>query len=190
MATIFDTVTKVFRWIDDMYRLPQVQDPNRVQIEFVMQSQRLDHWCWAAVASSVSYHLDEFSPMTQKEIAAVAFDFDIDEDLDDAWDRDHRVDTALNIVRCLRSTRSLPVGFREVLRQLEQDRPVVAQIDWGDNTAHAIAITGCWIDGNGVSYLRADDPLGAFDAKPMKAIMEDYGEVGGKWCLSFFVAAP
>lgn len=178
----------------DQYRLPQVRDPNRLIINFHMQRQIMDHWCWAAAASSVSFHLDEFAPKTQKEIVAQAFGLDVDKDLDEEWDQDFRIDLGLGIVDCLQATHNFPVSFRDVLRQLESDRPVIAHIDWGNDTAHAIAISGCWMDGQGIKYLQVEDPRANSDGMPipmpMKAVLEDYFQEGGKWRHSFFVEKP
>ncbi|MBY5721233.1 hypothetical protein HFO33_32535 [Rhizobium leguminosarum] len=193
-------LTTLFNWAKAKYSLPAgVKDPHRVYLPFTMQYQMMDNWCWAAVASSVAFHFDEESMWTQPELAAEAFGYS-EADLPDAsWDKEYHLVHAFNFVGCLREVLTGHVGFRMVLDELRNGRPVCLHIDWKNGKGHAVAITGCWVDSMDTKHYRVDDPglreedYGDFWDEireiPERQLMTRYMNVG-TWRNTFLVEQP
>ncbi len=186
-------VKAIVSWIWKQYDLPHVRTTEGVGIAFTMQTQEKDHWCWAAVASSVSLHFNPQEYRSQKEIVAKIHGFELGIEPDGDWDLDGPILDALKFVHCFRTCEIGQIRFRQVVRELQRGRPVVGHIDWGGGEGHAIAVSGCRKDASGGLYLTVRDPaVGSHvwaKEQPMEWVLHNYCDMDGKWVGSYFVKA-
>lgn len=197
MTRTFHAVSKLFAWIDGRYpRPPEASYPKKVITPLQIQQQEMSNWCWAAVASSISFHFDPLSCWTQVEIVANAFRYDPHSLPDESWNRAGDIGQALSLARCLDYRADRQIDFTDILTELNYDRPLCLEIHWGDGTGHAIIIVGCWLDANCNAYYRVADPFyndDEEDLPPFRDLnrkrLENYLHTG-KWRKTYFVRSP
>lgn len=167
-----------------------------VIIPLQIQHQEMSNWCWAAVASSISFHFDPSSDWTQVQIVAGAYGYAQDCSPDESWDRTGDIGLALSLAGCLAYRAERQIGFAKILSELNDDRPLCLEIHWGGGTGHAIIIVGCWLDANGNAYYRVADPFHNDDEEefpPFRDLsrkrLENYLRTG-QWRKTYFVRSP
>lgn len=164
-------------------------------LNFQIQQQGRDQWCWAAVASSISgFYQDETVP-TQCGLAtqflAVAEDC-CQPDASDSCNVPFALDIVLNqLGHLVQPTRGV-VSFEDLNGEItENQQPVVARIMFSDFvTAHFVVLIGCAIDDNGAQMLKVADPseaAGNVTSIEYSAFMNDY-RPGAIWDQTYFTA--
>lgn len=129
-----------------------VRPPVPIVLDFTIQKQVMDQWCWAAVASSVSHFYLGDDSVDQKSIVAAHLRRDRDTPNDETWDQSAPMLVGLQLVGCRPTSKSGFVSFVAVLRKLERGDPVCVQIRWKDcngydtDVRHGVVITSCWRD--------------------------------------------
>ncbi len=129
--------------------------PPSASLNFQMQTQQEDNWCWAAVAVSVSHYYDLTSSWTQCSLANRALppislvnpplprcDCCTNGKSRDC-DRYFRLDTPLLITGNLNSMVVGPVPFNGVVGEISNDRPLACRMFWRGRGAHFVVLYGC-----------------------------------------------
>lgn len=185
-----------------LYQFPaSVRPPFRIVLNFTIQRQVMDEWCWAAVASSVSHFYLGDRAIDQKWIVARHLGRDRNTPTDETWDHSAPMLVGLQFVGCTPIYKSGPISFWSVLRKLDGGDPICVQIRWkdakGNDTAvrHAVVITSCWRDEEDRPFYMVGDP-GEGDSEEcsesevQSSYMAANGSPGGRWEATFFVSSP
>jgi hypothetical protein len=164
-------------------------------LNFQIQHQSKDQWCWAAVASSIcGFYRDQTVP-TQcalaKQFLAVTEDC-CQPDASDSCNVPFALDIVLNQLGHLVLPPHGIVSFEDLNSEIsDNEQPVVARIMFSDFvTAHFVVVIGCAIDGNGVQVLKIADPsevAGHITSIGYSAFTNDY-RPGATWDQTYFTA--
>jgi hypothetical protein len=128
------------------------------EIPFHLEKQEATNWCWAAIAVSVNHHFAPGSRWRQcglvKAVLGKAPEKDRPKNPD--WcakpvprqcNRSYYLEDALRRLGRLKRC-SGPLGYREIQREIDADRPVCARIEYRDKgrSGHFVVITGYHTD--------------------------------------------
>ena len=158
-------------------------------LPFIMQRQRVDFWCWAAVASSVSHHYTPASPWTQCAVANAVLGT-AHCCLDANSPTCNRMST---LEGALRRTGNLPPnGVKDgpatpdqLRAQIRDARRVVGcGIRWADLRGHFVVVYGFSVDSNGALWVAVADPRYGPSEYPYNAFVSRYRETG-RWMVSY-----
>jgi hypothetical protein len=163
-------------------------------LNFQIESQSQDQWCWAAVAASVcTFYNDETAP-TQCGLAN-QFLFSAGCCQDGASD-DCNIPFALDIVlnklgHLVQPARGV-VPFEDLDHEIAvNQQPVVARIMFSDLvTAHFVVVIGSALDEGGTQVVKVADPseaAGNVTSIPYATLVNDY-RPGATWEQTYFTA--
>jgi hypothetical protein len=156
-------------------------------LRFRIQRQEQSNWCWAAVAVSVDRYFDQYSDLTQCEVANKVLRVEPPPQGSpplptsdcgcccqcccDPENCDHpaELEIALQQVYKWRNTLNRALTFAEVVREIDRGRPIGVGITWlsgGKNgspstTGHFVAIRGYRLLSSGTRQVYVADPLNA-----------------------------
>jgi hypothetical protein len=179
-------------------RIPPVDDERAMLlpgfptiIPLVMQTQKVEFWCWAAVASSVSRHYAPASQFTQCLIANAVLGAGsccLNEN-SPACNRMSTLEGALmrtgNLApNGVKNGPATPDQLRAQIRDAVPRRVVGCGIRWADMRGHFVVIHGFSIDSNGVFWLAIADPRYGPSEYTYDAFVNRYRETG-KWVFSY-----
>jgi len=151
-------------------------------LDFRTQKQILDNWCWAAVASSISFYFDRNSPWIQSALAATlihgvcnGINTTNADTAPPVCDVQMDIAHALNLTENLRGDIIRPLSFNEVVQQINTGFPVCCQIVFaGSQASHFVVIYG---------YQSADlivgDPQAGIFSLNYQSFLSNYR--GGNW---------
>ena len=111
------------------------------QLNFKMQRQELDYWCWAAVGASVAEFTHQ-REIQQCELASRCLGLTSCCSTPSSCDEPWYLEYALEITGSLRFDKEGSVGLGEVQAQIDSGIPVCARLEYGANVGHFVAITG------------------------------------------------
>jgi hypothetical protein len=154
---------------------------------FITQKQILDNWCWAAVASSISFYYNSDSQWLQSTIAANLIDSSCALiDTNNATAAPTICDVSMDLATVLNATQNLygtplerQLSFNEIVDQINANAPVCCQIVWqAISAAHYLTIYGY----DGADIIIGDPEAGIFSIN-----YNDFcsGYRGGSWSRSF-----
>ncbi|SRR5260221_429439 len=111
-------------------------------LNFSMETQEQDNWCWAATSVSVSHFFNSASTWTQCGVATACLG-------GSCCDQPMTCDVAYYLDEALKKTGNLngaAIAGNEsssnVNAQIDQNRPVCCHITWSGGGGHFVAITG------------------------------------------------
>lgn len=158
---------------------------------FRIQSQILSNWCWAAVASSISYYYNKNSTWTQSALAAKLTGHDscsvITKNTADisppVCNQVLDLSGALKVTGNFAGQVLRPLTFNEVVNQIQGGWPICCQISWNEfATSHFVVIYGF----NGNMLVIGDPDSGVFSVDYNQFLS---GYRGGKWSRSIATQA-
>jgi Papain-like cysteine protease AvrRpt2 len=129
-----------------------------VRLEFDMQHQEQDQWCWAAVSTSIAVYFDDRADWKQCTVvnAELCLDSCCSDGGSDACNTWWYLDRALRRTGNFeRVEDGAPADLQGVFEELDARRPVGLRIAWQGGGGHFIALEGYRGDGNSVAV---EDP--------------------------------
>ena len=163
-------------------------------LEFHIEHQAKDQWCWAAVAASVCRFYQDAQTQTQCGLANQFLSPGEDCCQDDASDNCNTpfaLDIVLNQLRHLVQPSRGVVQFEELDHEVAvNQRPVAVRVMLSDLlTSHFVVVVGCAIEA-GIEIVKVADPsdaTGNMTSIPYSALANDY-RPGALWDQTYFTA--
>jgi hypothetical protein len=155
-------------------------------LNFRTQKQLLDHWCWAAVSSSVSFYYNPFSQWRQSTIAGAMIGSACSGiDRTNADSAPDGCDMMMDAAQALAVTKNYlreiprPLTYEEIVIQINNGFPVCCQIVWdGFSLSHFVTIYGY-----SERLIIVGDPQAGIASIEYFEFRSDY-RTGGKWIRS------
>jgi hypothetical protein len=162
--------------------------PSWVRLEFAVQHQLQDQWCWAAVSTSVAVHYGSTRwtqcSVVNKELGQSICCVDGSTGVcDQPW----YLDRALKRVGAFKKVESgRPKNLDKVRQEIDAKRPVGIRIGWSGGGGHFITIEGYRSDGGSIAI---EDPwYGASDV--LFASMGGGYQGSGGWTHTYYTRKP
>jgi hypothetical protein len=155
-------------------------------LDFTMQAQTEDNWCWAAAAASVSHFYRSNSPWTQCLVANAELeqtnccDAPAPGPCDVPWFLDRALARTENFVRFVYGT----VDTETIRAELQAGRVVGARIGWNGGGGHFVMIYGISTVA-GLEYLDIDDPIYEKSHITVEVFTNSY-QGNGSWTHTYF----
>jgi papain like cysteine protease AvrRpt2 len=171
--------------------IPSGPPPSWVRLNFEMQHQEHDQWCWAAVSTSVALYFDPGADWKQCKVVSAELWFGFHDccadGASDACNRWWYLDRALRRTDTFERVQDgAPAELTGVYGELDAGRPVGVRIGWRGGGGHFIAIEGYRGDGN---FLALEDPwYGTSDVAV--ATLRDAYHGTGTWTHVYYTRAP
>jgi hypothetical protein len=163
-------------------------------LNFKIQQQSKDQWCWAAVASSICGFYQDATVPTQCSLANQFLFASEDCCLPGASESCNipfALDIVLNQLGHLVQPPQGVVSFEDLNAEIAGGHPVVVRIMFSDLvTAHFVVIVGCAIDHAEVQMLKIADPTeaaGNICNIGYSALMDDF-RPGAIWDQTYFTS--
>jgi hypothetical protein len=158
---------------------------NAAALDFTVQPQAQDQWCWAAVSSSVSRFYLAGSPWTQCQVAAAELQFACcGADASGPCDRWWYLNRALERTQNLTDFVTGQLDAATILQQLQNGAPVGVRVEWTDGSGHFIAISGIDLDAAPEPTLTVTDPIYGEHVIPVSTLSGAYQQ-SGRWTHSY-----
>ncbi len=152
-------------------------------LQFVMNLQRLDNWCWAAVTESISLFYIPTSNWTQCSLANIEFDRDDCCPDNSVCDRQWYLQNSLSRSENLADFLTGNLAFQNIAQQISNGHPVACRIGWQNGGGHFIVIYG--INQNDPNqWLEIADPMYGNSNYPYDQFRNSY-RGSGKWTHSY-----
>jgi hypothetical protein len=159
-----------------------------VRLNFAVQRQLQDQWCWAAVSASIARH---YGAAKWTQCAVVNEELEQTDcchngatpDCNQPW----YLDRALRRVGALKKVESgRPRDLKKVRREIDANRPVCVRIGWGGGGGHFITVEGYRGDGGLVAV---EDPwYGTSDVSV--GLLEGGYQGSGRWTHTYYTRSP
>ncbi|MFP6735327.1 MAG: papain-like cysteine protease family protein [Rhodospirillales bacterium] len=151
-----------------------------------MWSQEQTNWCWAAVSTSVALYYNEKSHWRQciivnTQLAQTTCCVKGDTK---ACDQPSSLTTALTTTGNLNKMTPSSISLSAVNTEINAKRPIGARIDWGDGSAHVMAITGSLVN----DIVQIKDPFSG-ETKMSYTQFRDNYQGSGTWSHSYTTKA-
>ncbi len=160
----------------------------RHSVNFSIQRQAQDNWCWAAVSSSVDFfftkqpnwpqcaivnaHLGQLTCCVDGSTAAC--------------DQPSSLSAALTLVGHLREFLERPLNFSECLAEIkDRKNPICVRIAWDEENGHFVAIGGC--DDSAEELVTVYDPWYGSSDIPYSKLLTSYRDAG-TWSHSYYLS--
>ena len=162
-------------------------------LDFQVEHQQKDQWCWAAVAASVCRFYRDVPVQTQCGLAN-RFLFPGEDccqpDASDNCNTPFALDLVLNQLRHLIQPPRGVVKFEELDREITvNQRPIAVRIMLSDlMTAHFVVVAGCATEDSGTQLVKIADPsnaAGNVTSLEYSAFINDY-KPGANWDQTYF----
>lgn len=150
-------------------------------INFYMQNQIQDQWCWAAVSSSISSYFNRVAPWLQCQIVNTAFRNAscCVNGGSTACNQPYFLHIALHITQNLNTWVERALTYAETDNQIALGNPVGVRIAWHGGGGHFVAITA-----TNNNWVEVIDPWNGIFRVPYNAARFDY-QGGGAWSHSY-----
>lgn len=169
---VLDSVAATLVPLEPPDALLEWAGPEEASLDFDVQSQSQEFWCWVAVAASVAAYYDTNNPDSngawrQCEIAKSALDCATDccsEPSSPECNKPGFLHASLRVTRNLDGgTIDRPLSFSDELTPEigERKRPVCCHVGWNGGGAHAVVVFGYYertIGGQQVPWVEVGDP--------------------------------
>jgi len=156
-----------------------------IVVNFQMDYQEEDQWCWAAASKSVCNFYDPNNNWTQCLIVGVALQNNNCCSQRFQCNRANVLETPLQIVRCYRTT-AQPLSYQEIEHELNNGNVICARIGWRPRGGHFVSIYGCSTN-NGIEYLYVGDPWFGDTIVTMQEFAQSYKN-NGFWTHAYLTA--
>ena len=163
------------------------------KIDFNLEKQQHNNWCWAAVASSVDRYFNPKSTWCQCRMAgkmAKAAKLKVKncggcqrskrapEECNQPW----YLDKALEFVGRLKGTpKPTPLSFAQIHKTIQAGRPVCVRVQWGNGGAHFVVISGCVVGSSGQRWVDVEDPHTGSSTWLYEEFKSNYQYLEGCW---------
>jgi hypothetical protein len=167
--------------------------PGSESVNFVMQSQLQDNWCWAATAASISLFYDSASAWTQCLLANRILPRPLGEDccVDgavSACDVPWYLDRALGATVNLLDVRSGTVTFSDLTGLIRTGNPLGARIGWTGGGGHFVVLHGWKKTAAGDEFVEVADPNYGSSTVVYGDFVTAYRSTG-RWTHSYWTQA-
>src|SRR5438045_2145888 len=125
-------------------------------LNFDMDSQIEDFWCWAAVANGISHFYNDRSVFTQCLIAQQVLNVPNCCPQNDACNQTEDLETALNVTGNFIQKKG-KISWAKLENELNNGRVVGARIEFSSGAGHFVVIFGT-NKSSGVRYVSVIDP--------------------------------
>ena len=139
---------------------------------FRMERQKMDNWCWAAVAVSMARYSDRNSHWRQCEVVRLVLSRlsrkgakkrpfpdccakPVPGECDEPWNLE---DALEQVGRPARSSKAGHLSFEKIQAEIKVGRPLCAWIKWRGRGAHFVVVSGCHINRKRVPQVDVEDP--------------------------------
>lgn len=160
---------------------------NIQQLNFVMQSQVQDEWCWAATSASASYFYNNATGWIQCNIACSALgrnDCCINAPVNpcnEPW----YLDRALTITGNFQApVFGGPLGINDIIAQIDAGKIICARVGWPNGDGHFVAIYGYNIT-QANPYIYVGDPIYGNSFINLNNFTNNY-QGSGRWTHSYY----
>ena len=160
-----------------------------VRLNFDMQHQEHDQWCWAAVSTSIALYFGGEADWKQCTVVneELRLDSCCADGGSDACNRWWYLDRALRRTGNFeRMHDGAPADIEDVFGQIDARRPVGLRIGWRGGGGHFIAIEGYRGDGNAVAV---EDPWYGTSDVDVATLRTAYHGTG-TWTHVYYTKAP
>lgn len=162
---------------------------DEVILDFTLELQQQNNWCWAAIATSIGNFYDN-SSLSQKEIVSRLLNIDISL-LPDQTDDKHisnqqrTLDESLTLVNSFSHWSLGRPSFERLLLEISAGRPVCVRIEWLEGGAHYLVIKGI---NPGEQLLHIEDSLHGPSVVAYNSFPKLYLGMGAIWTETFWTA--
>jgi hypothetical protein len=125
-------------------------------LNLAMQQQEMQFWCWLAVATSVADFYAEGGESSQCRLASRALGLSTCCSAPSTCDQPGLLADSLDLVGHYGNTHA-PLTFAQINNELDEGRPVCAQVRWPDGDEHVVVITGT-LRGAQENFYQVADP--------------------------------
>jgi hypothetical protein len=154
-------------------------------LNFTMQHQQQDEWCWAAVSISIAAYFGDAS-WSQCGLANSFFGQVLCCMYPNSCNRPFFLDQALQKVGHFRLFSTGPAALNQVQAEIAAGRPLGVRIQWaGSGDGHFVAIDGCTDDS-----VEVQDPwTGGYTSVEYNTFLTAYAGIGdtGVWTHCYWV---
>jgi len=164
---------------------PEGSGGSWARLNFVMQHQQQDFWCWAAVSASTSAYFTPATSWTQCAIVNAELgrsdccSSGSSADCNKAWN----LDKALNRTGNFNSMSSGAGSMTDITNEINNKRPLGARIGWAGGGGHFVTVDGYNSELNMVTI--GDPWYGTSDVK--LPIFQTAYKGSGQWTHKYFV---
>lgn len=168
-------------------------------LDFEMELQQHNNWCWAAVAVSVDRFFNRNSTWCQCRVASRMAKMEKlkvkncgtcrkPKRAPEACNRPWFLDRALNIVERLKGKpKPRPLTFEQIERRIKAGRPVCVRIQWGGGQGgHFVVISGCVGNSSG-RWVDVEDPHAGSSTWRYDEFLVNYQYSRGRWAETYAV---
>jgi hypothetical protein len=169
-------------------------------LDFNIELQQHNNWCWAAVAVSVDRYFDRKSTWCQCRVASKMAKMEKlkvkncgtcqkPKHAPKACNRPWSLDKALKIVDRLKGKPPLrPLTFEQTERRIKAGRPVCVRIQWGGGQGgHFVVISGYATGKSGSRWVDVEDPHAGSSTWRYDEFRENYQYAQGHWVETYAV---
>lgn len=163
--------------------------PHWDRLNFTMQHQQQNNWCWAAVSTSVALYFDPTTTWTQCTVA--------NGELSRSDCCTTGASTSCNVYGSLASSltrvghldhwNASAASFQAVDDEIDAHRPLGVRVAWSGGGAHFLAVVG-YLEG-AVDYVAVDDPIYGKTDLAYDTLKTAYQSVGDSWTHSYYTRA-
>lgn len=164
------------------------QAPRWVRLNFTMQNQSQNLWCWAATTVSVSAYYDPETAWTQ--CALVNAEKEITTCCDDgsskACDQTNVLDAPLARADVLDRKQRGAVDYDAIRQEIDAGRPLAFRVKWSGGGGHFAIIEG--YQSVGGEWVAIEDPEPGYDAIdiPLRTLADGAYRATGLWTHTYF----
>lgn len=156
-------------------------------LNFVMQSQKLSKWCWAAISASLEDYYGTLH-LSQHEVASAILGFDCSSyqekpEVAVRCNQYAMLDEALRLVGCYSHWSPGRPTFERIQAEIDCGRPVCPCIEWHSGGCHYVAVIGYYTD-TGEIYIK--DSLHGSSVQAFSQFPNTYRMSGGVWQGTFW----
>ena len=165
-------------------------------LNFQIEEQQHNNWCWAAVAVSVSHYFSAKSEWCQcRLVSRIAKRRNlkvagcgtcqktkgVPEKCNFPW----YLDEALRIVRRVRGKLTGPLSFSAIKKRIKEQLPIPVRITWGAGGAHFVVLSGCETSSAGNKWVDVEDPFVGSSTWLYEEFKSNYQYSQGRWTATF-----
>jgi hypothetical protein len=165
--------------------------PSWTRLNFTMQHQSQDWWCWAATSVSVSAYYDSEVAWTQCTMvnAVKGLTTCCEDGASEACDQPNVLDKPLSHADVLDHKQRGSVGYDVIQQEIDAGRPLALRIGWncddGDcDGGHFAVIEGYQSFGD--EWIAIDDPWYGADDLPLSRLTKGMYQGSGSWTHTYF----
>jgi hypothetical protein len=162
-----------------------------VEIQFALEKQLQNYWCWAATSVSVSHFFDPATSWTQCSLASCKFIGNncCANPASAACDQPFATREALRDLGNLGSILNTPAPFQTIMNEINASHPLACRMEWPGGGAHVVTVYGfAQADYDGVydQWVFVKDPgVGIGDSQYLIAKFTRSYQGVGTWTASY-----